>query len=495
MRSVRGREKVEELCADVLEDESNMSGSWCELVMWPEITDQVQEAMAECSGAGLPVTVSGGLTGIAGGALPEGGAVISTSMLKDFRILDNGNVTAGAGLTLEELRRRLHSAEKGMFYPPDPTEETATVGGTVSTDASGSDSFLYGSTRHWVEAVKVVLPSGELLDLSRGRYAFEGLECTHPVLGTLNLPALRREQPPKNAAGYHLHPGMDLIDLFIGSEGTLGIITQAELRLSPEPVHVIDLAVFPSDQDSFWDLYGMLLEQNRGLRLRALEMMDGGCIGFLRDHPGELPPPPDGASFVLLLRAEAGSEEEMEEALVALDEILVECRVDPENAWGGFEPSEHRKMKDFRHALPESVNHRIAELRRDFPGIHKFGSDGAVPPGMLREYYGICCGILRQSELPFLIFGHAGQGHIHANAIPEDPGALARAEEAMRGIAEAAVELGGTISAEHGLGRLKLPYLPLMYSEEEIRGMDLLRRTVDPHRILARSMDFPGTGL
>ncbi|MBN2587600.1 MAG: FAD-binding oxidoreductase, partial [Candidatus Fermentibacteraceae bacterium] len=408
---------------------------------------------------------------------------------------ENGNVRAGAGLTLEELRKFLSSASGGdMFYPPDPTEETASAGGTVSTDASGSDSFMYGSTRHWVEALKVVLPSGDLLGLRRGQHLFSGLSCAHPFLGTITLPSLRRQQPPKNAAGYHMNPDMDLIDLFIGSEGTLGLIAEAELKLAPEPAHIIDLAVFPSDGSSFWDLYEKLLHPGPGLRLRALEMMDGGCIRFLREHPGELPATPEGAEFVLLLRAEAGSDDEMENALVVLDGILVECGVDPDDSWGGFEPPERKKMKDFRHALPESVNHRIAELRREFPGIHKFGSDGAVPPERLREYYGTCRGILEERRLPFLVFGHAGQGHIHANAIPENPDGLLRAEEAMRLIAAAAVDMGGTISAEHGLGRLKLPYLPLMYSEEEIEGMESIRRIVDPDRILARAMDFPGTG-
>ncbi len=494
MRSVRGRNRIEEICADVLQDESNLSGSWCDLVAWPENPEQAQDIMGECAGEGMPVTISGGLTGIAAGALPEGGAVISTSMMKDVGLLENGNVRAAAGLTLEELRKFISSSTEGLFYPPDPTEETASVGGTVSTDASGSDSFLYGSTRHWVESVKVVLPTGRTLTVRRGDHVFRDSIFTHPDIGTITLPPLHREQPPKNAAGYSIRPDMDLLDLFIGSEGTLGLVAEAELMLAPEPANLIDLAVFPGSESSFWDLYDELLDSPPDLRLRALEMMDTGCIGFLRDHPGELPPPPEGAGFVLLLRTEAANDDEMEESLLSLDETLVRCGVDPDNAWGGFEPSERRKIKDFRHALPESINHRIAELRREFPGIHKFGSDGAVPPARLREYYGTCRSILEDLKLPFLIFGHAGQGHIHANAIPEDPGSLPRAEEAMRDIAAAAVAMGGTISAEHGLGRLKLPYLPLMYTEDEIAGMDRIRRTLDPDRILARAMDFPGEG-
>lgn len=494
MRTVEGRDRVRELCADLLEDESNMSGAWCELAAWPESIEETAGLVGRCSAEGLGITVSGGLTGIAGGALPEGGAVISTAMLRDIEMLDHRRVRAGAGVTLQQLRGFLKERAGGLFYPPDPTEETASVGGTVATDASGADSFLYGSTREWVDRITVVLADGSVLGLRRGDHRFDGMTIRHPELGVLTLPELERPQPPKNAAGYHIRPDMDLVDLFIGSEGTLGLMVEAELILAPEPAHLIDLAVFPASDPAFWELYLRLLHHGPRLRLRALEMMDPGCIRFLGRHPGEMPPPPDGAEFVLLLRAEAEDDDAMEETLTLLDGMLADCGVDPDGVWGGFEPSEHRKMKDFRHSLPESVNQRITELRRDFPGIHKFGSDGAVPPDRLEEYYRTCRGILEDLDLPHMVFGHAGQGHIHANAIPEDPGGLTRAEEAMREIAEAAVGMGGTISAEHGLGRLKLPYLGLMYSGEEIAGMERLRLGLDPGKVFAGAMDFSARG-
>ena len=491
LRTVRGREKIEELCADILQDESNLAGAWCRMAAWPETPRQVRDTVDLCAGEGLHVTVSGGLTGIAGGALPEGGAVISTSMLRDMEMLDSRTVRAGAGVTLQELRGFLAGEAGEVFYPPDPTEETASVGGTIATDASGSDSYLYGATRKWTRSLTVMVPDHGLLEVRRGEHLFSGNICRHPVLGDIRLPELVRPQPPKNAAGYNIWPDMDLLDLFIGSEGTLGVIVQAELELAPVPEYVIDLAVFPGNASSFWDLFDAMGSHVPELRLRALEMMDDRCVEFLREHPGELPPLPEGARFVLLLRAEARNDDEMERTLMTLDDALVDCGVDPNSAWGGFEPSERKRIRDFRHALPESVNHRISQLRREFPGIHKFGSDGAVKPGELREYYARTGEILTGLDLPFLIFGHSGQGHLHANAIPEDPDSLHRAEEAMRDIAAAAVGMEGTISAEHGLGRLKLPYLSLMYSPGEIAGMEAIRRTIDPHRTLARAMEFP----
>ncbi|MFO8183914.1 MAG: FAD-binding oxidoreductase [Candidatus Aegiribacteria sp.] len=490
MRSVRGRKKIEELCADILQDESNVPGAWCEMAGWPETPEEAEDFMGEAAESGLQLTVSGGLTGVAGGALPRGGAVLSASLMKGMEMLENGNVRVGGGVTLEELREFLAVHAPGHFYPPDPTEETASAGGTIATDASGGGSFLYGSTRRWVESASVVLPGGKTVVLRRGGHRFSDRVCTHPLIGRMELPALRSEQPAKNAAGYHIRPDMDLLDLFIGSEGTLGVVALAELKLAPRPRYLMDLAVFPESSSSFWDLYRSLLYPGPTLRLRALEMMDRRCVSFLRDHPGELPPPPGKAEFVLLLTAEAGGEDELEETLVSLDDLLVKCGIDPDTAWGGFEPAERRRMKELRHSLPESVNNRISRLRNEFPEIHKFGSDGAVEPRRLKEYYDRCVDILERKQLPFLIFGHAGQGHLHANALPESPGALAAAEEAMREIAAAAVEMDGTISAEHGLGRLKQSYLPLMYSPEEIRGMNRVRKTIDPEGVLAPAIRF-----
>jgi D-lactate dehydrogenase (cytochrome) len=478
MRIVTGKENISEICADLLQDESNLSGAWCEFAAWPENADEAANYIRECSQKGISLTISGGLTGISGGALPEGGSVISASSMKDIRMLDDGNVTASAGITIEELNDFVSANAEGFFYPPDPTEETASVGGTISTDASGADSYLYGSTRKWVEGLRIILPGGSILNIKRGQYFFENLTCTHPLLGTLHLPSLAREQPPKNAAGYYVHPDMDLIDLFIGSEGTLGFITEAELKLSPEPAYLIDLAVFPENTASFWKLYGSLLHAENPLRIRALEMMDDRCIAFMRSHPGERPAPPEKAVSVLLLRAEADSDEHLEDTLVALDGMLDASDASPDTAWGGFEPSERKKIKDFRHALPEAVNQCISESRRNYPLIHKYGSDGAVAPSRFREYYDRTREILEGKALPFVIFGHAGQGHIHANAIPEDSIQMPLADEAMREIAEAAVKMGGTVSAEHGLGKLKLDYLNMMYSEDEIKAMEAIKNKI-----------------
>ncbi|MCK4506239.1 MAG: FAD-binding oxidoreductase [Candidatus Aegiribacteria sp.] len=490
MRSITGKKNIEDSCANILTDESNLAGAWCDRAVWPETAEEAQAFIQNSAKDGISITVSGGLTGIAGGALPEGGAVVSTSCMKKMEYDDNGLITAEAGVTIEELHRFISSTAGEFFYPPDPTEETASIGGTIATDASGADSFLYGSTREWIRKLELVLPSGKLLEIERDQYRFEGLTCRHPDIGTLILPEPGRKQPAKNAAGYCMHPDMDLIDLFIGSESTLGLITRAWLKLAPVPSFLFDLAVFPEDFTSFWNLFENLLNAGNSLRIRAIEMMDDRCIDFIRSHPGDFPLPPENAHCALLLRAEACNDDQLDEALITMEDLLDKSNVSSETAWGGFEPSEQQRIRDFRHALPESVNHLISEARRECPSIHKLGSDGAVEPSKLREYYFRTRSILEEKNLPFVIFGHAGQGHIHANALPNNLEELALAEEAMIEIAAAAVEMGGTVSAEHGLGKLKINLLRIMYTDREIEAMESIRRTVDPECLFARSLKF-----
>jgi D-lactate dehydrogenase (cytochrome) len=493
MRRIRGRRNVEEQCADLLNDESNCRGAWCLEAAWPETVSEAAGYLRECASGKLPVTLSGGLTGVAAGALPDGGAVLSASGFRHLSLTPDGLVEAGAGIAISELRSFLSSASPGRFYPPDPTEESASVGGTVSTDASGSDSYLYGSTRSWVRKLELVLPGGRPLLLERGRYGFgKDGSCSHPELGRLQLPTLDRTQPPKNSAGYFIRPGMDLIDLFIGAEGTLGLVSTVWLETAPRPAHTVDLALFPYSWDCFWELFRAVTAPDVPLRVRAVEMMDERCLAFIAGHAEELPPTPSDAAFSLLLRIEATDDGGLDASLAYLEDLLDRTGVDPDTVWGGFESSEQERIRSFRHALPESINREVARARLGCPDIHKLGSDGAVPPGNLEGYYRAVRGILESGETPFAIFGHAGQGHLHANAIPVDGEGLRRGERAMVEIAKLSVGMGGTLSAEHGLGRLKAGFLPLMYSREELQGMEKLRRSIDPCGLLMPAVPIGG---
>ncbi|MBN1434009.1 FAD-binding protein [Candidatus Fermentibacterales bacterium] len=438
------------------------------------------------------MTVSGARTGVVGGAVPEGGAVLSTVAMKALGPLSGDVLEAGAGATLDEISRLLERDPDGprMFYPPDPTETTASIGGTIATDASGSSSYLYGSTRRWILWVELALADGSLLRLERGDWGFDddGL-CRHPSLGEIRLPA-PRPRLAKDAAGLWMRQGMDLVDLVVGSEGTLGVVTRAGLRLRETPGHVVDSIWFLPGMEELWELFDTF--RRSPSRVRALELMDDAALDFLRNHPVEdVPPPPGGAgTAALLARVEAAEDASLDAALEEAEGFVERLSLPEGMVWIGLEPGERKKLRSFRHALPESANREISRRRLAVPGIHKLGSDSAVPVDSIREYYTALRRLLEESGLEHLVFGHLGEGHPHANLLPASANDLARGESVMVEIARLAVRMGGTVSAEHGLGRMKSSLAGIAFSNEEREAMRLVRRAFDPEALLGPCMEW-----
>ena len=336
MKEIRGTRHIAEEYPDILKDESSLSGGSGQVAVWPETIEEVSNFLRECREDRVPVTVSGARTGVAGGAVPMGGALLSTERLRGLEPGDGpGTLRAMAGETLEELQKYCKGFQPGLFYPPDPTETTASLGGTLATDASGSSSYRYGSTRHWVNTVDVVLPGGTPLKVRRGEHRFRKGRLSHPVLGKLQLPEMERPRFPKNAAGLFIEPGMDLIDLFIGSEGELGVICSAELSLTQAPYAVASLAVF-CGEEQFWELRRDLMESS--LPVRELEAMLPPCLDFLNENHGAFAHPP--GDWVLITSIEAEGEDDLDRILETLDVMLSERGVSPDSTWGGFDEGE-----------------------------------------------------------------------------------------------------------------------------------------------------------
>ncbi len=376
----------------------------------------------------------------------------------------HSTVRAGAGITLRELQAAARAA--GMFYPPDPTEQSASLGGAIATNASGSRSFRYGPTRRWVRALTVVLASGEIRRWRRGQ------RLDFPV------PAIPIPATTKNTAGYHLEDGMDWVDLFIGSEGTLGVVVEAELALLPLPRALITGVVFlPGDEAVVRAVEEWRLIDG----LRMLEYLDGRSLELLRPDYPEIPPKPGGALLV--------EQEPVVEADAALDEWLDRLEAagaDLDRSWFAAGEGDRERFRQFRHALPETVN-RLLRRR----GLMKLGSDYAVPLGCNGEmlaYYRRRA----DEEFPgaYVIFGHIGDAHLHVNLLPSCPEEFGRGRELMLEFARRAVALGGTVSAEHGLGKRKAELLEIQYSHDEIEAMRTVKRRLDPEWILGRGNMF-----
>jgi len=414
--------------------------------------------LREASARAIPVTIAGAGTGLAGARVPFGGWVLSLEKLNRIEIR-KGLAIAGAGALLSDL----HAAAQrtGQFYPPDPTETSASIGGTVATNASGSRSFMYGSTRRWIAGLRVALADGRVMEVGRG-------DAIDFDPGTVTLPAVT-----KNTAGYPLRPGMDWIDLFAGSEGTLGVILEASLCLLPAPRAVMGGVVFFASDDCALDA----VEAWRAVAgLRMLEYLDAPSLDRLRPSYPEIA---SQARAALSIEQELSSEDDpsvdawldrIEQAGALLDE-----------SWFALSAADRERFRRFRHALPELVNETVRAA-----GAMKMGTDYAVPFPRNREMLAYYRERL-DAEFPgrYVIFGHIGDAHLHVN-IFSDPADPHRASEMLLQFARNAVALGGTVSAEHGLGKRKAHLLEQQFTPQELDAMRAVKRRLDPGNILGR---------
>jgi FAD/FMN-containing dehydrogenase len=429
-----------------VEDASGFRGH-ADRVLTPRSGEEVAAILAEAAAAEAPVTVAGAGTGVTGGRVPSGGWLISTEKLNRLEV-GSGFAFAGPGVVL--LALHAEAARSGQLYPPDPTEWTASVGGTIATNASGSRSFRYGATRRYVRALTVATMDGQLRTFRRG----EAID--------FEVPALPLPATTKNTAGYPLRPGMGWVDLFVGSEGTLGVVTDAELALIPVPAGELLTGVVFFDGD---DAAVAAVDAWRGVDgVRMLEYFDGASLRML----GE----PHGAA--VLVEVEDGD----------VDAWL--DRIGTNESWFATNDRERERIRRFRHTLPELVNDTV---RRN--GFTKLGSDYAVPVARNLEMLAIYRRVL-EGEFAgrYVIFGHLGDAHVHVNILPSTAAEFERGKELMVELAREAVRLGGTVSAEHGLGKRKAGLLELMYTPGEIDAMRAVKQRLDPQWLLGQGTLF-----
>jgi D-lactate dehydrogenase (cytochrome) len=478
-------------------DASLMPGGHASRVVFPESAEEIASILAAASRDQTPVTVSGAGTGIVGGRIPSGGIVLATDRLnriqKIVREETEAWAVAGAGVVLGDFQRAV--GEQGLIYPPDPTEWSCYLGGTVATNASGARTFKYGPTRSFIRRLKIALTTGDVINLARGdieaaadghlHIPLPGGRSIEAQLPSYSMPATR-----KHASGYYVAPGMDALDLFIGSEGTLGVITEVEVTLLEKPDGLLSgIAFFKAEEDLLAfvrEARAASLRYRRenkrdGIDARALEYFDSESLQFLRERYALIPQQATGAIFF-----EQETTEETEERLLTAWLALLERHYALlDDSWFATNEHDQQKMREFRHGLPVLVNEWLAHH-----GQRKVSTDMAVPDAefaaMLRFYQET----LSASRLRYVIFGHIGDNHVHVNIMPRNDEEAAHAREIYLSFVRRAVEVGGTISAEHGIGKLKRDYLRILYGEQHLREMAALKRAFDPSCILGRGNIF-----
>jgi D-lactate dehydrogenase (cytochrome) len=459
-----------------LTDASFIRDGHADLVVIPENIDDVSETLARANHDRIPVTVSGAGTGTVGGRVAYGGIVLATDKLNHIKSIDRGSAVVEAGVILADLQRAVD--QQGLLYPPDPTERGCFVGGNVATNASGARTFKYGPTRNYIRRLKIVLASGEVLDLRRGEVRADANRKLR--LGKsieLTLPDYQMPATRKNASGYFIAPEMDAIDLFIGSEGTLGVICEIEVRLLPKPEGLLSGVVFFADEA---DVLALVADARRLADARAIEFFDNESLNFLRAKYPNVPPQAAAAIFFEQETNEATEETVLNEWMTLLDEHHALS-----DSWFATNEQDQAKLREFRHQLPVLMNEWFAHYKQ-----RKVSTDMAVPddafPGLFRLYKDT----LRSSGLRYTIFGHIGDNHVHVNILPRDDVEGARARELYVEFLRYAASVGGTLSAEHGVGKLKRDYLRLFYTDAQLRAMAAIKKALDPNGILGRGNIF-----
>jgi D-lactate dehydrogenase (cytochrome) len=462
-----------------LSDASFIRDGYAERVVLPESVAEVSEILASANRDRVPVTVSGAGTGTVGGRVAFGGIVLATDKLNRIKSIvheeHGGFALVEAGVVLSDLQRAVD--QEGLLYPPDPTERGCFVGGNVATNASGARTFKYGPTRNYVRALKVVLASGEVLDLRRGDVRADSSGRIRLGSVEVQLPSYRLPKTRKNASGYFVAPEMDAVDLFIGSEGTLGVICEVEVRLLPKPEGLLSGVVFFADEA---DVLALVSDVRAHGDARALEFFDRESLNFLRQKYSTIPDEAAGAIFF-----EQETNEATEEAVLSAWQELLDQHHALADSWFATNEQDQAKLREFRHQLPVLMNEWFARYRQ-----RKVSTDMAVPdeafPGLFRLYKET----LQSSGMRYTIFGHIGDNHVHVNILPRDDDEGARARELYVEFLKYAASVGGTLSAEHGVGKLKRDYLHFFYNDQQLREMVALKKAFDPNGILGRDNIF-----
>jgi D-lactate dehydrogenase (cytochrome) len=476
--------------ADLLHDESRMTAAAVASVAEPATLDELRTVLRWHAAHQHRVTVSGARTGVAGGAVPDASThLVSVARLRGVVEIDLNaappTVRALAGTTLRDLQADLAARAPGWALPLDPTETGASLGGMVATNAAGSRAFRFGSTREWVAGLTVELASGRTLSLRRGIDRADGDTLTLVDGGgprTVRLPSIPKPRT-KNSIGYGFAPGGDAIDLFIGSEGTLGIVSEVTFRLMPiEESRLVVLQCLASADQAF-----ALVEAIRAdpdLRTTALEFLDARSHELARETGKPevervLAHAPAGSCSVF---AEVGYDDEAG-LQAAIERVLAHVAAaggDEAAGLAGVDDQVLRDIRTFRHAVPERINATIARRRDQHPALHKVATDMAVEDKDLRWVYDLYSSRLTASGLDHAIFGHVGSNHFHVNILPKDEAELQRARTIYAEFAQALVARGGCVSAEHGIGRIKKPFLAVQYDLSTLEAMRAAKRWLDP---------------
>ncbi len=462
------------LIKDYMEDSSNLKNGYAKGLFLPENGKELNEVLKEAQSTKEPLTISGGKTGTTGGCIPFGGWLLGMEKFDKILDFDKKSKTAKVepGVMLKSIQEL--AKKEGLLYPPDPTENTSFIGGNAATNASGARSFKFGSTRDWIKGLKVMLANGDILHLKRGKESKKKIEF--PSYRTPGI---------KCSAGYCSKDNMDLIDLFIGSEGTLGIITEIDLSLTDEFFDTFDVISFFDSEEKAINFVSSAKKEKD---LITIEFFDENSLKLLRPDYKNIPKNSKSAVYIeteIKENAPAGYIEKW-------GDLLEKHGSNLEDSWLGTNEKQKEFLRDFRHSMPEHINNEFKKHN-----TIKYASDIAVPDDKFLEMLNFYNSRLKENSdrLLWVKFGHIGQNHLHVNLVPKTQNDLDLAKNIIMEFVKKGISLGGTCSAEHGIGKIKHPYLREMYGDAGIKEMVRIKKEFDPVCILNQGNIFPKENL
>jgi len=482
--------------AKYLSDAAHFPGGHAAAVVIPRDVAEIP-AIVRAAGTLLVVGAQSSLTG---GATPMGEVVLSTERLNRILDIRPGFIRVEAGVPVAAMQAAL--ARSGAWFPPAPTFTGAFAGGIAATNAAGAATFRHGPVRPWVLGLTVILADGSALTIERG--ALRADDIGVPV------PTYRMPDVVKVSAGYYAGPGMDLIDLFIGSEGTLGVITTVTFRtLSPVPTMALAFVPCPSEPAAL----ALVADLRREPRVAAIEHMDRRCLEILVEDGADRRYDvrfPHETALALLVQLELPPGTTEADAFTQIERSLTASATETAlgrvcrllHAHGVFDdtemalPGNARRAEQLvavREAVPAGVNQRVGRAQKEIdPRIAKTAADMIVPFERFAEMMQIYREGYASRGLDFAVWGHISDGNVHPNVLPRSYADVERGKEAILHFGREVARLGGCPLAEHGVGRnpIKQALLRGLYGDKALEEMRAVKRALDPENKLAPGVIF-----
>lgn len=454
---------MEEKYEEYLTDESKYKG-FADSISFPETEDEIITIVSQMNEKNINITIQGGKTGIVGSCVPLGGHILNLSKMnhsKGYFQSEDGTyyLKVEPCINLLDLQKEINKipSQSHLFWPPEPTEPSSTVGGIASTNAKGICSYLYGESKQYFVGLKMISQDETIKEVIRGK-----------EFRTINGKKI------------------DYLDMLLGSEGMAGVFTEFTLRLLPKPEQIWGISFFFETETEACAFAQLLKEQppnSKTAAIGAIEYMDRNTIDKIEERKESMTKlkefPDIEKQFVSMIYLELhGKEEGIEELAEFLMEQAAQCGSDPDKAWAVTGENEIEKMRAFRHGAAETVNLCVEENRKNDTRITKLGADYSIQEENLADllaYYKESAG-----TIPYCIFGHIGkQNHIHINLLPADYEEYEKGRQIMKQWAERARGKNGQIVCEHGIGKLKKELLPIELIKEIVEPIKLLKEELD----------------